>query len=589
MSDDSKKVVLPRRNFIRLTGLAAGAVALERAGAWTFGPAQKSPLPAVHHHANPGASPLAPRLTPFVDPLPIPPTMPVARSIGGVDHYDVEMIPFRQKLHRDLDATLLWGYHGVYPGATIEARRGNPIKVLWRNSLPAMHPLPIDATIHGAETDKPAVRTVVHLHGHKVLPDSDGYPEAWFTRDFEQTGPYFSNRLYEYPNDQRAATLWYHDHTLGITRLNVYMGLVGLYILRDDVEEALNLPSGDFEIPLVIQDRSVAPDGSLVYPAQTPGNASLPPVWIPEFFGENVLVNGKIWPFLTVEPRKYRFRILNASNSRFYRLTLAESDEAGRLIGGSAPIFVQIGSDGGLLSRPVPRASILAAPAERFDVIVDFTDHAGASFVLTNDAPAPFPDGDEVVPDNVMLFRVSRTRRGPDESSLPSSLPAAPVPNATDVVTTRDLVLSEKEDDNDNPIMTLINGSHWDAPISETPRAGSTEIWRIVNTTDDAHPIHLHLVQFQVLDRQRFELVEDQDPNAPLIYKGGPVPPPDEERFGLKDTVQALPGEVVRLLIRFDLPSGTPVAPGQKFRYVVHCHMLEHEENEMMRPYDVIG
>src|SRR5262249_51783096 len=269
-------------------------------------------------------------------------------------------------------ATELWTFYGFFPGPTFEAWSGDPIKVLWRNSLPTKHPLPIDPTIHGAEADKPAVRTVVHLHGHKALPESDGYPEAWFTHGFEQMGPYFSNRLYEYPNDQRAATLWYHDHALGITRLNNYMGLAGMYILRDEIEESLNLPSGDFEIPLVVQDRSLAPDGSLVYPAQTPGNPLLPPVWIPEFFGENILVNGKIWPFLTVEPRKYRFRILNASNSRFYRLTLAESDEDGRLTGNRGPEFVQIGSDGGLLGHPVPRATILAAPAERYDVIIDF-------------------------------------------------------------------------------------------------------------------------------------------------------------------------------------------------------------------------
>src|SRR5262249_26401621 len=188
-------------------------------------------------------------------------------------------------------------------------------------------------------------------------------------------------------------------------------------------------------------------------------------------------------------------------------------------------------------------------------------------------------------------------------SSLPSSLPPVPLPHAADVVATRDVVLSEKEDDNDNPIMTMINDSHWGDRITETPRAGSTEIWRIINTTDDAHPIHVHLVQFQILDRQPFTPVEDLDvnrnpPGPPvspansdrtLTFTGTPVVAPADERFGLKDTVKAFPGEVVRLLIRFDLPSGTPVAAGQRFRYVFHCHMLEHEENEMMRPYDVVG
>jgi spore coat protein A len=421
-----------------------------------------------------------------------------------------------------------------------------------------------------------------------VLPDSDGYPEAWFTSDFVQTGPFFRNRIYDYPNDQRGATLWYHDHALGITRLNNYMGLTGMYILRDEVERGLNLPSGAYEIPLIIQDRSVGPDGALIYPTQTPGDPdpSVPPIWIPEFFGEKVLVNGKIWPFLEVEPRKYRFRILNASNARFYRLTLSESDQAGNVTANRGPSFVQIGSDGGLLSRPVSRATIVAAPAERFDVIVDFTNHAGNAFVLANDAPAPFPDGDDIVPTQVMMFRVSRNLRTPDVSVLPQSLPAVPTPDMAAVVQTRDLVLSELDsaDPFDNPIMAMINDAHWDDPITEKPQAGSTEIWRIINRTEDAHPIHVHLVQFQILDRQPFDADQDS-----LVFTGPAVQPPDDERFGLKDTVQAFPGEVVRVLMKFDLPSGTRVARDQALTYVFHCHILEHEENEMMRPYVVIG
>ena len=588
MSDDSKGRGFPRRYFLKLTGLAAGAAVLGRAGL-TFWPIQKPFDRPVRHYGPPRVSPHAPKLTPFVDPLPIPATMRIARTHKGIAHYDVEMVPFRQQLHRDLPATSLWGYQGAYPGPTFEARCGEPITVAWRSSLPTKHPLPIDTTIHGADADTPEVRTVVHLHGHKVLPESDGYPEAWFTSGFEQTGPYFANRVYAYPNDQRPAMLWYHDHALGITRLNNYMGLSGMYILRDAAEAALNLPAGEYEIPLVIQDRSVAPDGSLVYPMQTPGNPVVPPVWIAEFFGENILVNGKITPFLTVEPRKYRFRILNGSNSRFYRLSLAQSDDAGKLTGNSGPAFVQIGSDGGLLSQPVLRDTILAAPAERYDVIVDFAGYGGTSFVLINDAPAPFPDGGEIVPGNVMLFRVSRNLRRADESTLPVTLPAAPLPDEADVVTTRNIVLTEQEDANDNPITMLINKNHWDDPITERPKAGSTEIWRIVNTTDDAHPIHVHLVQFQILDRQRFKPVEDLSESSTLTYLGPPAPAAAEERFGLKDTVQSLPAEVVRLLIRFDLPSGTAVTPGQSLRYVFHCHMLEHEDNEMMRPYDVVG
>jgi spore coat protein A, manganese oxidase len=589
MNPKSEKTIFSRRRFLKLTGIA-GAAALGRYGATTFAPFRDVLARREQEH-NTRHDRQSVKLQPFVDALPIPPLMqPTDRSAGYV-YYDVEMRPFHQQLHRDLAPTLLWGYQGAFPGPTFEGRRGQPVRVAWRNGLPDQHPLPIDPQVHGAERDKPAVRTVVHLHGQKVLPESDGYPEAWFTNGFAQTGPYFKNRVYEYPNDQRSATLWYHDHALGITRLNNYMGLFGMYLLRDEVEASLNLPSGEFEIPLVICDRNVDADGSLDYPVQDPQARStdMLPIWVPEFLGEQILVNGKIWPFLTVEPRKYRLRILNASNSRFYRLAFAESDEAGNLTGGKGPIFTQIGSDNGLLSKPVPRGAIVAAPAERFDVIVDFSGHEGASFVMTNDAKAPYPEGGESVPHNVMLFRVSRNLRAPDDSSLPSSLPAVPMPDVSDVVTTRDVVLTELEDPSDNPIRMLMNQQHWEDPVAERPKAGSTEVWRIINKTDDAHPIHVHLAPFQILDRQPFKAVEDIEPQAPLTLTGPSELAPDDERFGLKDTVQSLPAQIVRILIRFDLPAGTVVTPGQTFRYVFHCHMLEHEENEMMRPYDVVG
>jgi spore coat protein A, manganese oxidase len=569
VNDESKRTRMPRRRFVKIAGLAAGSVAMGGTDTAMLGqlPSPSTTRQQPHRHQAPIPRPLAQNLEAFVDALPIPPTMPIANRIDGVRLYDVTMAPFRQKLHRDLPPTLLWGYQGAYPGPTFEARRGEPIKVLWRSALPATHALPLDTTIHGSGPDKPAVRTVVHVHGVKVLPDSDGAPDAWFTGNFEQTGPYFKNRIYDYPNDQRAATLWYHDHTIGITRLNIYMGLAGMYILRDDIEDSLNLPSGPYEIPLIIQDRNIAPDGSLVYP-----EPSVPP--LPEFFGESVLVNGKVWPFLAVEPRKYRFRILNASNARFFRLALLESDREGQPTGTRGPAFVQIGSDGGLLSQPVSRQSILAAPAERFDVIVDFSAHAGNTFVLTNDACAPFPDGDDVVPTRVMMFKVSRTSLGPDLSSLPRSLPAVSRPDLSDVTETRDLVLTEVESSShtgDEPLMSLINGAGWDDPITEKPRAGSTEIWRIINRTDDAHPMHVHLVQFQILDRQPFDVAQQS-----LVFTGPAVPPPDEERFGLKDTAQSFPGEVVRLLIRFDLPTGTLTKQDETLRYTFHCHILEH-------------
>ena len=393
---------------------------------------------ARHHHRTPPQADTAARtLTKFVDELPVPATITTNNAIDGVPLYDVTMRRFRKKLHRDLPPTTLWGYNGQYPSPTFDVRRGHPIAVRWQNDLPGTHFLPIDHTIHGAEANLPEARTVVHLHGMKDMPDSDGYPEAWFTNGFRQTGPYFANQIYRYPNDQQATTLWYHDHALGITRLNVYAGLGGgLYLLRDEHEDSLGLPGGRYEVPLIIQDRFFNRDGSLLYPVQTPGDPDprVPPVWIPEFFGDTVLVNGTIWPFVEVEPRKYRFRILNASNARFYRMTLQESSVTGQPLGRPGPLFHQIGSDGGLLPAPVTRTQLLIAPAERQDVVIDFSGLEGKTFVLDNNAPAPFPDGADIVPPDVMLFKVNRRLQGPDRSRLPATLNSVPLINPASAV-----------------------------------------------------------------------------------------------------------------------------------------------------------
>src|SRR5262249_35484220 len=217
------------------------------------------------------------------------------------------------------------------------------------------------------------------LHGAKVLPESDGYPEAWFTDRFAQTGPFFVRKTYTYPNDQPATTLWYHDHALGSTRLNVFAGLAGFYLIPDKSESHPNLPRARSELPMRFRARLLNADGSVLYPIQTPGDPDprVPPVWIPEFFGDTVLVNGEVWPFLEVEPRKYRLRIVNGSNARFYNLTLTESTEAEVSLGKPGPAFHQIGTDGGVLPAPVPLAELLIAPAERFHVVVDLARPAG--------------------------------------------------------------------------------------------------------------------------------------------------------------------------------------------------------------------
>lgn len=271
-----------------------------------------------------------------------------------------------QQLHSELPKpTRVWAYAGMYPGPTIEVNRGEYVYIKWINNLPDKHFLPIDRTLHSSGEHSPEVRTVVHLHGAEVEADSDGYPDAWYTNNFSKVGPRFEKEVYEYPNNQRAATLWYHDHAIGITRLNVYAGLAGMYIIRDEEEGALNLPSGRYEIPLVIQDRSFNDDGSLFYPptVDNPGPDFPFPSVTPGVAGDKILVNGMVWPYLEVEQRKYRFRILNGSNERFYRMKLSNGSP-----------FIQIGSDGGLLEKPVVMDEILIAPAERVDVIIDFTD-----------------------------------------------------------------------------------------------------------------------------------------------------------------------------------------------------------------------
>jgi spore coat protein A len=526
-------------------------------------------------------------LTPYVDPLPIP---PVIHATSSPKMIEIQMQLSRQKSHRDLPPTAFWGYNGSWPGPTIEVRRGRQATIKWINRLPRKHFLPIDHTLHGCDATVPEVRTVTHVHGACVLPESDGYPEAWYTAD-GQHGPKFNAQPFTYPNHQPAATLWYHDHCHGITRLNIYAGLSGFYLIRDEVEKALNLPSGEFEIPLMLQDRSFNKDGSLLYPKAENGTH---PVWVQEFFGDVNCVNGKVMPFLEVEPRRYRFRLLNAANGRFYHLRLYNSDRSGNVLNTSLdiPSFQQIGTDGGLLPTPLEMRELLIAPGERIDLILDFTGAEGKCFSMENDAAAPYPmDSDEIVPtkSKVMLFRVIKPLSSKDLSSIPSTLvpfsPLAP----TSATRERMLWITEKERSSDGYVeIGLLGNARWHDPITEDPTAGSTEIWSFVNATRDAHPIHTHLVRFQVLNRQRFDATTSQKTGKLALY-GPTIPPEKNEYSAWKDTVRAYPGFVTRVIQRFDLPPGTHMPPGKELHYVWHCHMLEHEDNDMMRPYKVVG
>jgi spore coat protein A, manganese oxidase len=488
-------------------------------------------------------------LVKFVDPLPIP---EIAKPFGlrpspdgssaKVPCFRIPMRQVERKLHRDLPPARLWCYGHSSPGPTIEVRSGQPILIDWPNELPLKHFLPIDHGLHGAEADVPEVRGIAHVHGAKTGPENDGYPEDWYVPG--------KSRTYYYPNRQEPATLWYHDHTMGINRLNIYAGMFGLYLLRDDFEDRLNLPKGPFEIPLVIYDRLLREDGQLDYPVS---NDPARP-WVPEVFGEVMMVNGKAFPFLDVEARKYRFRVLNASNGRFLHLSL-ENEQS----------MQQIGTDQGLLAAPVELKRTLLAPGERVDLVIDFTPFAGREIALKNDA-----------------FFVLQFRVLPAKSQDPSVVPALlrPVPTVPEsaAVKTRPLALIENMSMKGESTSMLLNNTPWHAPVTENPVLDSTEIWSFINTTDDSHPIHLHLVRFQILDRRRFE---------PFLYLArgeirytGPAEPPAPEEAGWKDTVRADSKMVTRIIAKFE---------GYLGRYVWHCHVLEHEDNEMMRPYEVVA
>ena len=682
------------------------------------------------------------------------------------------------------DETLERTYGPQVPGSTIEAQRGIRTRVHYVNDLEPFGDLPgpllqkfltVDQSFHWANPLKASMSVqgtdsstgldlgnpdfyagpqpmTVHLHGAEVPSAFDGGPDTWFTPGAALKGPGFVSDTYTYVNTQDATTLWYHDHVLGETRLTVFSGLAGFYLVRGAPESDVfpPLPRGSYEVELVIQDRQFDTNGQLFFPDGNPsgaglngdpGNPAIHPYGIPEFFGDVMVVNGKSWPYLKVEPRRYRLRFLDSCNARMLALQLA--DETGNTSGSTVPTLWQIGSDGGLLDRPValnftpftldptnttadapyglpvftsPR--LFFAPAERMDVIVDFSGFEGKTFTLVNDGNAPFPGGgttlDPKVEGSIMQFRVTRRLTSPDLSFDPAA-PHATLRRGPDSIVrladgkgglahgvfvdnTRRLVLIEQEDpDTGAPVKVLINNTHYDGQspmgsfawqggqpipetipynngninISEIPQVGSTEIWEFVNLTPDAHPIHIHLIQFQVLNRQVFNVgavVPDTTPpfhipppdffttagyrtdayeaawpgyspsdhngyggtrygdGPPLDYLstnpmggnpdvtpylvGDPIPP-DPNEAGWKDTLKMYPGTVTRLVTRwapqdvkvnqvragenkyvFDPTAtlgvrrdafGFPGGPG----YMIHCHILDHEDNEMMRPFEL--
>lgn len=574
---------------------------------------------------------------------------------------------------------------------------------------------------------------VVHLHGGETPSFADGDPDSWFTPNKTLKGASFVTNKYTYPNTQQATTLWYHDHVLGETRLNIFAGELGFYIVNGEPESSVTppLPQGPFELELVITDRQFDTFGQPFFPDGNPltaglngppGNPEINPYAIPEFFGDVICVNGKSWPYLEVEPRRYRFRLLNGSNARMYALYLASGKPLHRI---SNPTIWQIGSDGGLFDKPVDINSfvpftynpsnecppedpnlgpvfhsprLFVAPAERMDIIIDFSGFKGETFTLKNDSPAPFPSGGTLFEPNtegvVMQFQVTKPLSSPDESFNPAA-PDATLRSGDNAVVrlsdgegglapgvvpnlTRSLILIEQEDPYSTaPVVVLCNNTTYrginpytNEPlpdsvaynngtlyVTEIPQVGSTEIWEIINLTPDAHPIHLHLIQFQVLNRQvfyvgnivppftckksyrdRYNAAWDKFTPRPegvppgTIYSfGPPLPylstpklggnpdvdgffgknkpfPADPNEIYWKDTLKMFPGTVTRLVVRW-APQNIPVggvSPGEnKYQfdptaklgvkddgfgypggsgYVWHCHIVDHEDNMMMRP-----
>ncbi len=759
----NKIMRMDRRTFVKIAGVTAGAVAL--GGLGTIRPAlgaivTQTPLAgsAIPQFIDP-----LPTLSLAGGPMiTIFGNQPLTITMSEFDAYILPTGTFAPGVK---PRTKVWGYiYGnaplnpveTYLGPVIVNTRGTPTEMTWVNNLGVADPYAIpsagsnllaytqstDQTLHWADPlngeanmcnmtgGVPGFGTtcsknytgpipaVTHLHGGEVPPEIDGGPDAWFTSNGAYHGHSYYTRnpltdplnsaVYRYPNRQEAAPIWFHDHTLGVTRLNVFAGLAGVYMITDPANDPKGLPGPI--VPLVIQDRMFDTTGQLFFPADSYGGLLWTPnpdhpYWVPEFVGDTIVVNGKAWPYFNVAPQRYRFLFLNGSNARTYELFLLNQTAGGT----PGPVFWQIGTDGGYLNKPVkvdPNDPVMPMkltlmPGERADVIIDFTGLApGTTLLLRNTGRTPYPKGTSpqgATTGRIMEFRVVTsdpnyspgtfnptvagvTLRGgtnPDGTTQgPAIVPLVDPATGTQLVTpqkTRLLTLNEVLKPASTatdpvtgvltaypggPLEILVNNTKWtgDSPrtyndftpitvngittkYSELPQEGDIELWEIVNLTRDAHPMHLHLVQFQLMNRQNFNTnnynaayaaafpapaggiaayipsfgppLDYRPANNPLSggklggnpditpYLQGTAMPPAPNEAGWKDTVMALPGQVTRIMVRWaptDLPTNTPAAqlnfpfdPSDGFQhgYVWHCHIIDHEDNEMMRP-DVV-
>lgn len=668
----------------------------------------------------------------------IPVLSPNTVHFPGTDYYEIVARSFTQNLHPAIGSTGFWGYADAatldskYLGGVIVVKRGRPVKLKITNLLPPAHILPVDPTAidpaMGGEVGGRTDRIAVHLHGGLVRWTSDGGPFAWFSSAANAGGfvhgSSFLNgaepgaAIYDYPNNQSARMLWYHDHAYGITRLNAYAGLATAYLITDDAETSLvnagvlpNLPGYPLGIPLVIQDKTFfdpasdpgypvagAAKGGLWYPHVYEGpplpSMSIPPLcdgtgrWdvqggtpppvslVAEYFSDTLLVNGAPYPKLPVAPRRYRFRILNGSQARFYNLQLyvadgspdgitltasSNIDNNGNPImvprNAAGPKIIQIGTEGGFLPAPVVlnnpptpigyfksavaddpkdgnanRYTLLLAPAERADILVDFRGFEGKSIIVYTDAPAPFPGGDirnDYYPNGPDLTCIGGVPtptpgQGPDtrilmrfdvgasgsirELDFNATLGALTVALPITFLTTQPLTpislarpkvktLNEDFDSYGRLIQKLgapAPSDYLSVPV-DTAQKGETQIWQIYNLTGDTHPMHFHLVDVQILKREAWKFDSEGDPILPLSPIPGTARGPDPNERGWKETVRMNPGEVITVIMKFDVPSGAPPSPrlqasyGVKgAEYVWHCHILEHEEHDMMHALVVV-
>ncbi len=749
--------MLTRKSFLKLMAASGvSAYVATRGGMVRIGQAAQSPQVPLNAKTIPQ----------FVDALPS-----LDAIVAGSSQIELRMTEFQaQVLPVGMPKTWVWGYlhdtqtsRDCYLGPVVVATRGQPTEIKFVNNLGdaattnvLAYKYSTDQTLHwadplggemnmfnhmsmppafgseGAENYLGSIPAVVHLHGGEVPSVLDGGPNAWFTSDGLFKGHGFYSRdgsaatnyaIYRYPNSQEGAPIWFHDHTLGATRLNVFMGLAGGYLILDPANDPANLPP---LVPLVIQDRMFDTNGQWFFPADSAGGvlwALNPehPYWVPEFIGDVICVNGKAWPKLDVAPKRYTFLFLNGSNARSYEMFLSDP-----VSGNRGPAIWFIGTDGGYLDEPTPvglptgsNKSFVIMPGERYLAIIDFAGfQAGVRgpnglaysghWLLRNTAKAPYPGGANPLGQTtgrIMQFNVvgspgtdttfnpavpgAKVRPNPMVrlvNPVAGTLAAGVTAQKTRQLTLNEIALPGKTATDPvtgfvtkypgGPVEILVNNTKWSGEringidlntnmythqtrgdfvqmgaewISELPKEGETEIWEIVNLTMDAHPIHTHLVQFQLMNRQLFDVsvymaaysaafpggfdftlgvdvpagtfipsfgppldyntgnsralggnpdIASVNAKGKQLYLVGAPIPPQAQEAGWKDVVMVLPGQVTRFVVRWaptDLPANTPPAsanfafdPDDGNGYVWHCHIVDHEDNEMMRPDHVV-